>query len=82
MNTAIIIFGSIISAIGGVIVTYLIIMSSRLGSQTTLWEKNEDEHKALRSSIGEAKSDLKTDIARMESHIIRVEGKIDNLHRA
>lgn len=81
MSIAIIIFGSIIAAIGGVIVTYLIIMSSRLGSQTTLWEKNEDEHKALRSSVDEVKSDLKADIARIEAHIIRVEGKIDNLHR-
>lgn len=81
MSIAIIIFGSIIAAIGGAIVTYLIIMSSRLGNQTTLWEKNEDEHKALRSSIDEVKSDLKADIARIETQIIRVEGKIDNLHR-
>ena len=86
MDVAIIVLGGVASTIGGVIVTYLIIVSSRLAKQEikweqqdALWKKNEEDHLALVTLIDDVKSDLKADIRRLENHIIRVERKIDDL---
>ena len=86
MDVAIIVLGGVASTIGGVIVTYLIIVSSRLPKQDikweqqdALWKKNEEDHLALVRLIADVKSDLKADIRRLENHIIRVERKIDDL---
>ena len=86
MDVAIIVLGGVASTIGGVIVTYLIIVSSRLAKQDikweqqdALWKKNEEDHLALVRLIADVKSDLKADIRRLENHIIRVECKIDDL---
>lgn len=86
MDVAIIVLGGVASTIGGVIVTYLIIVSSRLAKQEikweqqdALWKKNEEDHLALVRLIDDVKSDLKADIRRLENHIIRVERKIDDM---
>lgn len=86
MDVAIIVLGSVASTIGGVIVTYLIIVSSQLAKQDekwerqdALWKKNEEDHQALVRLIADVKSDLKADISRLENRTIRLEDKIDNL---